>query len=123
MTVIEAMASAGHEAGRAWAAYNGDTSVPHWEDLPAETRTGLLTGAEQILAGTSPRSAHLQWMDAKLKDGWKYGTKKDDAKKEHPSLVPYDELPPVERALDYIFVTTCQVVRAAANGWLEPPPR
>lgn len=35
--------------------------------------------------------------------GWKYGPVKDPERKEHPCFVPYDGLPPEQRAKDYLF--------------------
>ena len=32
---------------------------------------------------TLSKTVHNQWMDGRLSDGWKYGTKRDDEKKEH----------------------------------------
>jgi hypothetical protein len=46
---------------------------------------------------------HEAWCDHKIADGWKYGPVKDAGKKEHPCLVPYDELPPEQKAKDYVF--------------------
>lgn len=43
---------------------------------------------------------HNLWMEAKLKLGWKYGPIRDDSKKIHPLLVPYAELPDIERQKD-----------------------
>jgi hypothetical protein len=35
-----------------------------------------------------------------MKDGWTRGPRRDDARKQHPSLVPYDELPESEKEYD-----------------------
>lgn len=43
---------------------------------------------------------HENWMKCRLADGWKHGPVKDEAKKEHPDLIPYCKLPEVERAKD-----------------------
>jgi len=37
---------------------------------------------------------------AKLANGWVYAPVRSDAKKHHPMLIPYDELPPDERQKD-----------------------
>jgi len=47
-----------------------------------------------------PEDNHKNWMEHKLKLGWKWGPVKDVEKKEHPDLVPYNELPEVERRKD-----------------------
>ena len=43
---------------------------------------------------------HKNWMEHKLALGWKYAPIKNIEKKEHPDLVPYAELPEVERVKD-----------------------
>lgn len=48
------------------------------------------------------RAVHNAWMDARRADGWTYGPKRNDELKQHPCLVPYDELPESEKAYDYI---------------------
>ena len=47
------------------------------------------------------RAVHAAWMREREAAGWKFGPKRDDAKKEHPCLVPYDELSEEEKGYDY----------------------
>ena len=46
------------------------------------------------------RNTHENWARQRLADGWRYGPKRDDAKKEHPSLVPYETLSKSEKEYD-----------------------
>jgi hypothetical protein len=46
------------------------------------------------------RLEHERWMTENLGGGWRYGEQRDDAKKLHPSLVPYDELSESEKEKD-----------------------
>ena len=46
------------------------------------------------------RNAHAIWARQRLIDGWKYGPRRDDARKEHPCLVAYDQLPDSEKQYD-----------------------
>ena len=46
------------------------------------------------------QSEHERWMNEKLEGGWRYGGKRDDIKKFHPSLVPYDQLSESEKEKD-----------------------
>lgn len=43
---------------------------------------------------------HDIWALQRMKDGWRYGCKRDDSKKEHPDLVPYNELTESEKIYD-----------------------
>lgn len=46
------------------------------------------------------KNVHEIWAQERIKQGWKYGEKRDDAKKHHPCLVPYEELPEEEKVYD-----------------------
>ena len=35
-----------------------------------------------------------------MAQGWRYGHDRDDSRKEHPCLVPYEELPESEKVFD-----------------------
>jgi hypothetical protein len=50
----------------------------------------------QLLA----KNNHDLWAQQRIRDGWRYGPKRDDAKKEHPDLVPYEDLPESEKEYD-----------------------
>ena len=36
-------------------------------------------------------NVHEVWSKGRIEEGWKYGSKRDDLKKETPCLVPYNE--------------------------------
>ena len=46
------------------------------------------------------KNVHEVWSAGRMADGWKYGAKRDDEKKTHPCLVPYEELPESEKEYD-----------------------
>lgn len=46
------------------------------------------------------RHEHERWMKEKKEGGWRYGGERDDIKKIHPSLVPYDQLSEPEKEKD-----------------------
>ena len=43
---------------------------------------------------------HEVWADGRRAQGWTWGPRRDDEKKEHPCLVPYDRLPEEEKEYD-----------------------
>lgn len=49
---------------------------------------------------TLARLEHERWMKEKQESGWRYGEKRDDTKKLHPSLVAYDKLSELEKEKD-----------------------
>ena len=46
------------------------------------------------------RNVHEVWALGRLNDGWTYGPERDDAFKQHPCLINYDDLPESEKAYD-----------------------
>ena len=42
-------------------------------------------------------NVHELWAQQRMKDGWSWGLKRDDAAKQHPGLVPYSELSDSEK--------------------------
>lgn len=107
---IEEVARLCHEVNRAWCQIQGDDSQVPWEEAPQWQRESALAGVvAQVNNKLTPRQQHEAWCDAKHADGWVYGPDKDPQAKTHPCLVPYERLPPAQRAKDHLFVA---VVRA-----------
>jgi RyR domain len=40
------------------------------------------------------------WAQKRIEEGWRFGPTRNDNQKEHPDLVPYDELPEAEKEYD-----------------------
>lgn len=112
-TVIEACASAAHEANRAYCLALGDTSQPSWDAAPRWQRDSCIAGVAGVLNGNTPRQSHEGWLAHKTRDGWVYGAVKDPERKTHPCMVPYDELPEAQRQKDEIFVIVVHAVHRA----------
>ena len=102
---IEAIAKVCHEANRAYCQTIGDNSQPSWEDAPEWQRNSAIKGVEFTRDNPSapPSASHDSWLEEKRVHGWKYGPIKDAEAKEHPCYVPYDQLPPEQRAKDSLF--------------------
>lgn len=93
-----------HEVNRAYCLANGDDSQPSWEAAPDWQRDSATNGVNFHLTGDhDPAASHESWMTQKLAEGWTYGPVKDADKKEHPCMMPYDQLPTEQRVKDYLF--------------------
>lgn len=103
--LVIAIAKVAHEINRAYCASLGDTSQPAWEDAPEWQQQSAIAGVEMHLANpdATPEQSHESWLAQKVAAGWVYGEVKDAEKKQHPCCVPYDQLPPEQKAKDYLF--------------------
>ena len=75
-------------------------------DWDATTTFKFTTEEVETLA----RLEHERWMKEKQDDGWRYGETRDDKKKLHPSLVPYDQLSESEKEKDRDTINQIPVI-------------
>lgn len=93
-----------HEVNKAYCEALGDFSQPHWEDAPDWQKASAQAGVLLHATGShGPQASHESWMKQKTDEGWVYGPVKDPEKKQHPCMVPFDQLPREQQAKDYIF--------------------
>lgn len=94
-----------HEVNKTYCEALGDKSQVVWEDAPQWQQDSAVKGVELHLANPDlgPAASHEAWMREKLDDGWTYGPLKDPAKKEHPCMVPFADLPKEQQIKDWIF--------------------
>ena len=69
---------------------------------PLDTSKVSLTGPVVDLTELLAENSHENWAAQRISEGWKYGPQRNDAKKEHPCLVPYSDLPDSEKEYDRI---------------------
>lgn len=69
---------------------------------PNPVDTSKINLPEELLALTEQiaENVHENWSAGRISEGWTYGEKRDDIKKETPCLVPYSELPENEKEYD-----------------------
>lgn len=94
-----------HEVNAAYCAALGDHSQVAWNDAPQWQRDSAISGVafHRTNPDAGPDHSHNEWLKEKTATGWKYGAVKDSMAKEHPCFVPYDQLPPEQKAKDFIF--------------------
>lgn len=67
---------------------------------PLDTSDITLPESLTPLIEALSENVHETWAKGRMDQGWTYGPVRDDAKKQHPCLVPYGELPESEKAYD-----------------------
>jgi hypothetical protein len=69
---------------------------------PDPMDTANISPSSDILALSEvlARNTHEVWAAGRIAEGWSYGKVRDDAKRQHPCLVPYEELPESEKEYD-----------------------
>lgn len=67
---------------------------------PIDTSRVRLSPEMRKLTELLARNAHENWARQRFARGWVHGARRDDVRKEHPCLVPYERLPESEKDLD-----------------------
>ena len=92
-----------------------------YKPKPIDTLTLALTPKIAQLSEMLARNAHENWAKLRIAEGWHYGPQRDDRLKEHPGLVPYEQLPESERQYDR--QTAMESIKALlAMGYTIQPP-
>jgi len=113
----EQIARVAHEANRAYCMATGDHSIPAWDSAPAWQKESVMLGVAAALANPqkTPQESHAEWMQHKVETGWKYGPVKRPEVLEHPYIVPYEQLPDVQRGIDLLFLAIVRVLGKLAT--------
>ena len=72
----------------------------NYNPSPMDLRDVVLPENLKPLIEKLAKNVHEIWAAERIKDGWSYGTMRDDLKKETPCLVEYDALPEEEKKYD-----------------------
>lgn len=85
-----------------WVTYQIAAGQKYNEEINNDQLESLIDGIEFLTANpdTTPETNHNNWMREKERQGWVYGSEKNFDKKTHPDLVPFDELPEIEKRKD-----------------------
>ncbi len=72
----------------------------NYKPTPVDT-SGIKLGPEIMkLMEVLAENTHDVWARQRMSEGWRYGPRRDDGKKQHPSLVPYADLSESEKEYD-----------------------
>jgi len=67
---------------------------------PIDTSSVKLSSDLLELTELLAKNTHDIWAKQRIAEGWRYGTERNDTKKLHPCLVPYEDLPESEKEYD-----------------------
>lgn len=67
---------------------------------PMDTSDVQLPQELNELVEKMAKNVHEVWAQSRISQGWTYGPERNDTLKHHPCLVPYEDLPEVEKAYD-----------------------
>lgn len=67
---------------------------------PIDTTDVVLPRELEMLVEQMSKNVHEVWAETRIQQGWTYGQQRDDERKTHPCLVPYDELLESEKEYD-----------------------
>jgi ryanodine receptor 2 len=73
-----------------------------YQPAPIDVSRVILPPSIEMLTEKLAENAHELWALNRLRQGWTYGSSRDDDRKQHPCLVPYDQLPESEKEYDRI---------------------
>ena len=71
-----------------------------YSPTPIDTSDIALSEDLAGLTEAMARNVHEVWAAGRIKEGWTFGTIRDDLNKTHPCLIPYEQLPESEREYD-----------------------
>ena len=102
-----------------------DAYVP----APLDTSDVELSADILLLSEQMAKNTHEIWAAGRLADGWRWGPVRDDEKKEHPCLVPYEDLPEIEKDYDrrtsmetlkFLIKLGCRITKECSS-WQKDP--
>lgn len=67
---------------------------------PIDTSDIALPAGMESLVEKMAQNVHEVWAKSRIDQGWTFGPERNDVLKKHPCLIPYEELPDVEKAYD-----------------------
>lgn len=109
---IEKVSRIVHETLRFYCRFIGDYTHLSWDRCPEDSRQSTLDGVTYHLQNpkSTPEQSHARWMEFRKSSGWSYGSTKDVVNKQHPCMVPYDDLPEQQKLKDLLFCVLVNLI-------------
>lgn len=74
--------------------------IKQYVPQPLDTSDVQLSDELLDLVESMAKNVHEVWAQNRINQGWSYGKQRNDELKHHPCLIPYEELPEVEKDYD-----------------------
>lgn len=71
-----------------------------YKPVPIATAHVKLSPEIHQLTEALAKNAHEVWALERMAQGWRFGPERNDKRKEHPSLIPYEQLSEKEKVYD-----------------------
>ena len=88
---------------------------------PIDTLGVALSPEIAQLSEMLAKNAHENWAKLRIMEGWHFGPDRDDHNKQHPNLVPYDQLPESEKQYDRQTALESIKTLLALGYTMQPP--
>ncbi|EJX07207.1 RyR domain-containing protein [gut metagenome] len=88
---------------------------------PVDTSQVALSSALDGLVEALAKNVHENWALGRMKEGWTWGPVRNDALKQHPCLVAYEQLPDSEK--DYDRATAMETLKLITQLGFEIRPK
>ena len=72
----------------------------NYQPHPIDTTDIELSVEMKALTEQLAQNVHEVWAAGRIAEGWRLGGQRDEVRKLHPCLVPYDQLPESEKEYD-----------------------
>lgn len=92
-----------------------------YKPQPINTQNVKLSEDLEALIHLLADNVHENWAAQRIKEGWRYGPRRDDRKKQHPCLLPFDKLPDGEKNYDIKTALETLKVIVSLNYRILPP--
>jgi hypothetical protein len=105
MIDIKQVAQVIHEANKAFGESIGESHHVSWEKTPESQKKisiGVVKNFIENKYKMTPEEVHKNWLEDKIKQGWKWGPGFNPITRLNPNLVPYDQLNLNEKMKDYL---------------------
>ena len=95
-----------------------------YQPQPIDTSHVMLPAEIAQLTELLAKNAHENWSKQRMSEGWHHGLKRDDEEKEHPCLVPYEQLPESEKEYDRkTAMETIKAIQVLGYRIAKPQPK